>query len=84
VRQVEKETQHSLAHLGQHEETNRDGHMINREDSKSEFEVEDVAKGWKWSDVQGAVGWWQILMHGVWLDGVKVLYNQPIILDVST
>lgn len=39
--------------------------------------------GWRWSKVQGAEGWWQILMQGVWVDGVKVLKNQPIVIDVS-
>ena len=38
---------------------------------------------WKWSNVQGAAGWWQILMQGVWVDGVKVLKNQPAVIDVS-
>ncbi len=38
--------------------------------------------GWKWSKVQGAEGWWQILMHGVWVDGSKVLKNQAAVIDV--
>lgn len=39
---------------------------------------------WKWSPVEGAEGWWQTLMRGVWTDGVKVLKNQPCVIDVST
>ena len=39
--------------------------------------------GWRWSKVQGAEGWWQILMQGVWVDGSKVLKNQPVVVDVS-
>lgn len=42
------------------------------------------ADAWKWSPVEGAEGWWQILMRGVWTDGVKVLKNQPAVIDVST
>ncbi|KAI9669465.1 MAG: hypothetical protein M1817_004690 [Caeruleum heppii] len=40
--------------------------------------------GWKWSKVQGARGWWQILMQGVWVDGSRVLQNQPVIIDINT
>lgn len=40
--------------------------------------------GWKWSKVQGAEGWWQILMHGVWVDGSKVLQNQAAVIDVCS
>lgn len=39
--------------------------------------------GWKWSPVEGAAGWWQILMRGIWADQVKVMKNQPCIIDVS-
>ncbi len=39
---------------------------------------------WTWSKVQGAEGWWQTLMPGVWIDGRRVLKNQPVVLDVST
>ncbi|KAI9683428.1 MAG: hypothetical protein M1829_005500 [Trizodia sp. TS-e1964] len=37
---------------------------------------------WKWSKVQGAAGWWQILMQGIWVGGSKILKNQPVVLDV--
>ena len=36
----------------------------------------------QWSNVQGAEGWWQILMQGVWIDGNKVLQNQQVVIDV--
>ena len=39
---------------------------------------------WKWSPIEGAEGWWQTLMRGVWTDGVKVLKNQPCVIDIST
>ena len=36
----------------------------------------------RWSHVEGAEGWWQILMAGIWVNGAKVLKNQPVVLDV--
>ena len=39
---------------------------------------------WKWSPIEGADGWWQTLMRGVWTDGVKILKNQPCVIDLST
>ena len=29
-------------------------------------------KHFKWTDVQGAAGWWTTLMKGVWINGAKV------------
>ncbi|MCJ1313469.1 hypothetical protein MMC25_007147 [Agyrium rufum] len=47
--------------------------------------INEWEKSWKWSKVQGAaVGWWQILMQGVLVNGDKILRNQPAILDLST
>ena len=43
----------------------------------------DWHDSWKWSKVQGAEGWWQILMQGVYVNGDKVLKNQPLVIDVS-
>ena len=40
-------------------------------------------KDWRWSKVQGAEGWWQILMQGVWVDGIKILQNQAAVIDVG-
>ena len=42
----------------------------------------DWDDSWTWSDVQGAEGWWQVLMQGVWVDGSRVLKNQPVVVDV--
>lgn len=42
----------------------------------------DWDEDWTWSEVQGAEGWWQILMRGVWVDGSKVLNNQAVVVDV--
>lgn len=48
------------------------------------FEAREASwkDGWEWSTVQGAEGWWQILMQGVWVDDSKVLQNQAVVLDV--
>ena len=53
-------------------------------ESKEEDDVEPWRQRWKWSKVQGAaVGWWQILLQGIWVSGAKILRNQPVVLDVS-
>ena len=44
---------------------------------------EDWEMGWVWTGVQGAEGWWQLLMRGVWVDGSKVLHNQAAVIDVN-
>lgn len=33
-------------------------------------------KHFKWTEVQGAAGWWTALMRGVWISGAKVTINQ--------
>ena len=43
----------------------------------------DWEEGWTWNKVQGAEGWWQILMQAIWVDGSKVLQNQAVVIDVS-
>ncbi|KAL9070050.1 MAG: hypothetical protein Q9161_005106 [Pseudevernia consocians] len=45
---------------------------------------EDWEAGWVWTGVQGAEGWWQLLMRGVWVDGSKVLQNQAVVIDVNS
>ncbi|KIW41350.1 uncharacterized protein PV06_06917 [Exophiala oligosperma] len=37
----------------------------------------------KWTETRGAAGWWTTLMSGVWIDGAKVLKNQPVLFDVN-
>lgn len=56
----------------------RDGGMSSNND-ESKPNDESV---WEWSKVRGTDGWWEILMKGIWVDGNKVLQNQPIVLDV--
>lgn len=42
----------------------------------------DWEEGWVWSKVQGAEGWWQMLMQSAWVDGSRVLQNQAAVVDV--
>ncbi|KAI4283298.1 MAG: hypothetical protein L6R38_002263 [Xanthoria sp. 2 TBL-2021] len=44
----------------------------------------DWKEGWTWSKVQGAEGWWQTLMQGVWVGGSRVLQNQAAVIDINT
>lgn len=37
----------------------------------------------KWLTPLGASGWWTPLLSGLWVNGVKVLKNQPVLLDVQ-
>ena len=37
----------------------------------------------KWTELQGAKGWWTTLMSGVWVNGAKVLRNQPVLFDIQ-
>ncbi|KAK3176598.1 hypothetical protein OEA41_007921 [Lepraria neglecta] len=43
----------------------------------------DWEEGWAWNGVQGADGWWQLLMRGVWIDGSRVLRNQAVVVDIN-
>ena len=37
-----------------------------------------------WSHCEGAEGYWQILMQAVWMNGMRVLRNQAVIIDVPS
>jgi hypothetical protein len=82
VRRAKIRTGDELARAGNYE-VKRDGVVASRSAADIEMEADLSANEWKWSKVQGAEGWWQILMRGIWVDGNKVLENQPIVLDVS-
>jgi 2-hydroxychromene-2-carboxylate isomerase len=82
VRRAKIRTDDELARAGNYE-VKRDGVVASRSAADIEMEADLSANEWKWSKVQGAEGWWQILMRGIWVDGNKVLENQPIVLDVS-
>ncbi|KAH6676269.1 aspartic peptidase domain-containing protein [Halenospora varia] len=71
IKEIEKESESALLHNGGHEELKRG----------EEFDWEG---DWKWLKVQGSEGWWQISMDGIWVEGEKILRQQPIILDVNT
>ncbi|RMD42458.1 hypothetical protein DV735_g2674, partial [Chaetothyriales sp. CBS 134920] len=56
--------------------------------SQIEPRVQMMRKGpwqdhFKWTDLQGARGWWTTLMSGVWVNGAKVLKNQPVLFDIQ-
>ncbi|KAF7854439.1 uncharacterized protein EAF02_011614 [Botrytis sinoallii] len=59
----------------------RDGFSSDNNDVTWKTNDESV---WEWSKVRGADGWWEILMKGIWVDGNKLIQNQPIVLDVNT
>ncbi len=93
VESVMQQTKEQMDKFGELEKSNGGDQEITEEPKLVEKSASDpglVAKddawreGWKWSKVQGAEGWWQILMQGVWVDGTKVLKNQPVVIDVSS
>jgi len=90
---VEAQTRKQLDEIGALERTaitsqpvRTDIETLVKRETDSELVAQDPSPdwrtGWKWSKVQGAEGWWQILMQGVWVDGSKVLKNQPVVIDV--
>lgn len=84
---VQEQTRRQLDRLGELERGVVNGQTdIAKRDPESSLATQEHAShwrsGWKWSKVQGAEGWWQILMQGVWVDGSKVLKNQPVVIDV--
>lgn len=58
--------------------------LSRHDDAKTIRSKRDWKDMFKWTPVEGADGWWQVLLAGVWVDGVKVLKNQPTIIDLST
>lgn len=92
VEMVQQQTKDELDHFGAVERgeitADVDGDNIAKRDPTKREPVFDTEasweEGWKWSQVQGAEGWWQILMQGVWVDGSKVLHNQAAVIDVCS
>lgn len=89
IEMVEAQTKSELDSLGGHEEPEPQPVEKNiplekrgRTSKGIATRQPDWQEGWAWSDVQGAEGWWQILMRGVWVDGSKVLTNQAVVIDV--
>jgi hypothetical protein len=42
-----------------------------------------VEQHFKWSEVSGPAGWWMSLTAGIWVNGVKILKNQPVLFDIQ-
>ncbi|KAI9760298.1 MAG: hypothetical protein M1835_000194 [Candelina submexicana] len=93
VETVMRQTKEQMDRFGELEKTKANEQAVTEEPKVLEKRVAEsglIAKdntwreGWKWSKVQGAEGWWQILMQGVWVDGTKVLKNQPVVVDLNT
>ncbi|KAM3081215.1 phosphatidate cytidylyltransferase [Clarireedia jacksonii] len=70
VREVEEEIEEELDKLGRHDDLKRKDKAVVEGDE------------WEWLKVQGADGWWQILMKSIYVSGTKVLQDQQAILDV--
>ena len=91
VELVEAQTKAQLDHIGSIERGKiPDGTPEPHAGAAKRGDEKDVEKkivhwdtGFFWTHVQGAEGWWQILLQGIWIDGVKVLKNQAAIIDVS-
>jgi len=82
LRRAKIETDDELAQYANHE-VKRDVLVAHRSAADIEMAAAPSSDEWKWSKVQGAEGWWQILMRGLWVDGIKELENQLVVLDVS-
>ncbi|KAI9868818.1 MAG: hypothetical protein M1813_004669 [Trichoglossum hirsutum] len=82
VKMVKQQTITALDKLGEIERLQREN---DGEGKVDEGKIVKRDEDWKWTKVQGAAaGWWQILMQGVWIDGSKVLKNQPVVIDLNT
>ncbi|MCJ1245744.1 hypothetical protein MMC30_002948 [Trapelia coarctata] len=64
--------------------TKRGSHRANPSNADLQSAKPDWQQNWRWSKVQGAEGWWQILLEGVWIDGSKIIKNQPVVIDINT
>ena len=90
IQMVEAQTKAELDSLGGHEQqepmpaAEPIPPLVKRSRTKEDIAPRqpDWDDGWTWTDVQGAEGWWQILMRGVWVDSSKVLTNQAVVVDV--
>jgi hypothetical protein len=84
IKEVAKETRELLSSQVTHEELKRSTPLEKRIAEYTPSKEGDTNTDWKWLKVQGSDGWWQIQLHGIWVDGTKVIYNQPAILDVRS
>lgn len=45
----------------------------------------DIENQFSWVPTHGAAeGWWNTLLTGLWINGIKVLKNQPILIDIQS
>ncbi|KAL9103986.1 MAG: hypothetical protein Q9163_001006 [Psora crenata] len=92
VEMVVSQTKNELDHLGAIERGEEElpqkdmKPLVKRDRPRKEDAAQqaDWEESWAWSKVQGADGWWQILMQSIWVDGSKVLQNQAVVLDVNS
>jgi hypothetical protein len=43
-----------------------------------------VKEQFRWVEVHGAEGWWTTLMGGVWINGAKIISDQPVLFDIQS
>jgi hypothetical protein len=43
-----------------------------------------VKEQFRWVGVHGAEGWWTTLMGGVWINGAKIISDQPVLFDIQS
>jgi len=91
IEMVVSQTKNSLDTLGAIERgeslpIQRSSPLVKRGRKVKEVEPRhaDWEEGWAWNKVQGADGWWQVLVQGIWVDGSKVLQNQAAVIDVQS
>lgn len=88
VDRVKKQMDEDLDKLGQLERSSgevggdQSKKKKKRRANNDDPQEEEWTSKYKWTKVQGAAGFWQILMQGVWVNNKKVLKNQPVIIDV--
>jgi hypothetical protein len=78
-----RKTGDALTKFAKHEELKRNDRADTNELAPGSILEKKNSQEWTWNQVQGAEGWWQIFMQGIWVDNKKVLDSQPIILDVG-
>ncbi|KAF7511756.1 hypothetical protein GJ744_003487 [Endocarpon pusillum] len=45
----------------------------------------DMEDQYRWAPIRGAAkGWWTTLLPGLWINGFKILKNQPVLLDIQS
>jgi hypothetical protein len=84
IREIERETRELLSGQDTHSELKRGTSLEKRIAEYTPTKEGDPSTNWKWLKVQGSDGWWQIQLHGIWVDGRKIVFNQPAVLDVRS